>query len=143
MGQIKNIKLHIVTDIKESSINFANNQYTSRITLIITMVQQIATKDDFDAFLKANKKVAVDFTAVWCGPCRMIGPKFEAFAEHGDFKGVIAFIKVDVDENGETAEAQGISAMPTFKFYLDGEKVEVASLGSSRPPSSSPSNGRP
>ena len=35
----------------------------------------------------------------------------------------ITFIKVDVDENSETAEAQGISAMPTFKFFKDGQEA--------------------
>merc|ERR1712168_1756718 len=105
------------------SCGIINQQYTSRITLTITMVQQIKTKAEFDAFLKANKKVACDFTATWCGPCRMIGPKFEAFAAKDDFKD-IAFIKVDVDQNSDTSEAEGISAMPTFMFYLDGAKVD-------------------
>jgi len=50
----------------------------------------------------------------------MIGPKFEAMA--AEFADVL-FIKVDVDENAETAAAVGIQCMPTFMFYRDGEKV--------------------
>ena len=87
------------------------------------MVKVVNTKAEFDEIINAEgAKVAVDFTATWCGPCQMIGPKFAAKAESGDF-GDIVFIKVDVDENAETAEAVGIQAMPTFFFYHNGEKV--------------------
>ena len=80
-------------------------------------VTVVATKAEFDQCLKDNPKVAVDFTATWCGPCQMIGPKF--VAEVGNYPG-IKFIKVDVDSNSETSTAEGINAMPTFKFYHNG-----------------------
>jgi len=51
----------------------------------------------------------------------MIAPAFAAFAE--TYKDV-QFIKVDVDENDETAAACGIEAMPTFQFYKGGQKVD-------------------
>ncbi|XP_022321440.1 thioredoxin 1 [Crassostrea virginica] len=85
------------------------------------MVKQVDTKDDFDGIIKGNKLVLVDFFATWCGPCRMIAPALESWEpQYPNF----VFIKVDVDENGDTAEACGISAMPTFNFYKDGEKVD-------------------
>merc|ERR1712071_210118 len=67
------------------------------------------------------KLVAIDFTATWCGPCKRIGPQFEAMA--GEFSSVTC-IKVDVDANSETSEHCGITAMPTFHFYKDGVKVD-------------------
>lgn len=87
------------------------------------MVKEVETKAEFDAVLKDNvdKLVAVDFTATWCGPCRAIGPKFAEMEK--EFPGVI-FCKVDVDKNSETSEAEGINAMPTFKFYKGGKKVD-------------------
>merc|ERR1712189_136086 len=88
----------------------------SRITIMVT----IKTLADFESTLSDNERVAVDFTASWCGPCKMIGPKFEAMAS--DFPS-IKFIKVDVDENSETSEKCGIAAMPTFFFYANGEKI--------------------
>ena len=67
-----------------------------------------------------DKLVAIDFTATWCGPCKMIGPQFEAMQPQ--FPHVV-FAKVDVDENQEVAMQQGIRSMPTFKFYRRGRQV--------------------
>ncbi|XP_073228165.1 thioredoxin-like [Porites lutea] len=84
----------------------------------------LETKDDFDAFLKeaASTLVVVDFYADWCGPCKLIAPKITAMAV--EFSGKAYFAKVNVDENSEVAEIEGISAMPTFKLYKNGKKVD-------------------
>ena len=85
------------------------------------MVQQLKTKAEFDELLKGDKLVVVDFTATWCPPCQMIGPKFVELAEKiGD---AAVLVKVDVDENEETAQSCGINCMPTFQFYKGGVKV--------------------
>ena len=84
------------------------------------MVNLLETKDAFDAAI-ADGKVAVDFTATWCGPCKRIGPVFERLA--GENAG-IKFFKVDVDKNADAAEAEGITAMPTFKFYHGGKVIQ-------------------
>ena len=69
----------------------------------------------------ASSQLLVDFTASWCGPCKMIGPYFEELA--GKFPGVV-FVKVDVDDLDDVAAECGISAMPTFQLYSNGVKVE-------------------
>ncbi|CAH3028391.1 unnamed protein product, partial [Porites evermanni] len=81
-------------------------------------------QEDFDTFLKeaGSTLVVVDFYADWCGPCKMIAPKIKGFAT--EFSGKVYCAKVNVDENDETAESEGISAMPTFKLYKDGKKVQ-------------------
>jgi thioredoxin 1 len=86
------------------------------------MPKQVATKAEFDAILaeSGDKLVVVDFTATWCGPCQMIAPTYAKMAE--EYTGCV-FIKVDVDENEETAESYGIQAMPTFKFFKNSESV--------------------
>jgi thioredoxin 1 len=86
------------------------------------MVRQVKTLQEFKEVINGagNKLVVVDFWATWCGPCRAIAPKFEALAQ--TYTDVI-FIKVDVDENEETSQECGITAMPTFQFYKNGSKV--------------------
>eukprot|EP01025_Chloroclados_australasicus_P012681 TRINITY_DN1594_c0_g1_i1.p2 TRINITY_DN1594_c0_g1~~TRINITY_DN1594_c0_g1_i1.p2 ORF type:complete len:118 (-),score=22.84 TRINITY_DN1594_c0_g1_i1:283-636(-) len=68
-----------------------------------------------------GKPVIVDFSAVWCGPCNLIAPKYEQFSV--DYDDVV-FLKVDVDQVGEVASQCGISAMPTFQVFVNGEKVD-------------------
>ena len=55
-----------------------------------------------------------------CPPCRIIGPIFEKLSQ--EYPNA-EFVKVDVDEQKEIAEACGVSGLPTFQFYQGGEKV--------------------
>merc|ERR1712050_175718 len=81
----------------------------------------LKTKAEYDEAIKTT--CIIDFTATWCPPCKMIGPKFEALAASGDYPN-ITFKKIDVDDNKEASEAAGIACMPTFKVYKDGKEVE-------------------
>ena len=74
----------------------------------------VATFAEFGMCLAKHELVAVDFTASWCGPCKRIGP---VFAELSQSFPQIHFVKVDVDENEETAARFGVKAMPTFGFF--------------------------
>ena len=86
------------------------------------MVKEIQTKAEFDEAIKGDKLVIVDFTATWCPPCQMIKPKFHELAEANSDS--YTCVAVDVDANAETAEACGITCMPTFQFYKSGDKVD-------------------
>ena len=61
--------------------------------------------------------------ATWCGPCKQISPFYKELSESEDFANVV-FLKVDVDENPETAAKYGVSAMPTFIFIKAGEVID-------------------
>lgn len=63
--------------------------------------------------------VLVDFYAVRCGPCKMIAPRLEELATQ--YTGKVSFYKVDVDEEQDITMSQGITAMPTLKFFKDGQ----------------------
>ncbi|MGH0123853.1 UNVERIFIED_CONTAM: hypothetical protein FKN15_063403 [Acipenser sinensis] len=87
------------------------------------MVRFIESKAEFEEALKdaGSMLVIVDFTATWCGPCKMISPVFEELAQ--DHKDVV-FLKVDVDDAQDVAEMCKVSSMPTFQFFKNGQKVE-------------------
>ena len=82
-----------------------------------------ATADTFEALIRENKIVLVDFFATWCGPCRMIAPLIEQVAEEYDGKAVVA--KVDIDEEQELATQYGIESIPTVILFKDGEAINV------------------
>lgn len=86
------------------------------------MVKHVTTEAQWqDEKSAAGKLVVVDFFAQWCGPCKKIAPYIEELSK--EFPAV-SFLKVDVDELPDVAGAEGISAMPTFRFYKNGQKVD-------------------
>ena len=76
---------------------------------------------NFDTFVKKGICV-VDFWAVWCGPCKISEPIFEALAS--EFKGRVGFGKVDVDKNYELAQRFRVMSIPTMIFFKNGEQVD-------------------
>ena len=79
-----------------------------------------------DATFESETKeglVLVDFWATWCGPCRMQAPILEKLSEElSDDE--LKILKMDVDENPETARAFGIMSIPTLLFKKDGQVVK-------------------
>jgi thioredoxin 1 len=66
--------------------------------------------------------VLADFWAPWCGPCKMIAPVLEELdSEMGD---KVKIVKLDVDDNQETAAKFGVMSIPTLLVFKDGEVVD-------------------
>jgi len=83
----------------------------------------VVTDVTFDTeVLGANVPVLVDFWAVWCGPCRLIAPIVDQIA--GEYDGKIKVMKLDVDENQNTAMNFGVMGIPTLILFKDGKAVE-------------------
>lgn len=78
----------------------------------------IQSTNEYDALLKDNQSVFVDFYADWCGPCKMVGPLVEELSkEYTDIK----FVKVNVDNTPDIAQRYGIMSIPTLIAFKNGE----------------------
>lgn len=71
--------------------------------------------------LKSEKPVLVDFYADWCGPCKMMAPEMEAFAEETD---AVKVCKIDVDEAQDLAMTFGVLSIPTVILFKDGKETD-------------------
>ncbi|MFB7822087.1 thioredoxin family protein [Streptomyces hydrogenans] len=85
---------------------------------------------DFAAdVLAAGPPVLVQFTAVWCGPCRQLKPVLAALA--AEEAGRLRVVEIDVDHNPATTVRYGVLATPTLMVFQSGEPVK--SLVGARP----------
>nr|UFQ43040.1 thioredoxin-h2 [Lobularia maritima] len=75
----------------------------------------------FNEIKESNKLLVVDFSASWCGPCRMIEPAIIAMADKFND---VDFVKLDVDELPDFAKSFNVTAMPTFFFVKRGKEIE-------------------
>ena len=76
--------------------------------------------------LKSNKPVLLDFWAEWCGPCKMIGPILAELSE--EYSDKIKIVKLNVDENNNTAIQYSVRSIPTLILFKDGQ-VEAQHIG--------------
>jgi thioredoxin 1 len=80
------------------------------------------TDDNFDAeLLKSPLPVLVDFTAVWCGPCKLLSPIVEKLAD--ELAGKVRVGKLDIDNNQRVTSQYGIRGVPTVMVFKGGQRT--------------------
>jgi thioredoxin 1 len=78
---------------------------------------------EFAELLTYEGPVVVDYTASWCGPCRVIAPLIDKLAETYETRAKV--VKVDLDKNKENAKKYGIKSIPAVLIFKNGEVVET------------------
>jgi thioredoxin 1 len=87
------------------------------------MEYQFTDQNFEEEVLKSKSLVLVDFFAVWCGPCQMLGPVIEEVAK--ETEGKIKVGKLNVDEAPETAGKYNVMSVPTMILFKDGAVVKT------------------
>ena len=81
------------------------------------------TQDTFqEEVLDATRPVLVDFSAVWCGPCKMLDPIVKQLA--GEWGEKIKVVKIDADKNPDILMQYNVLGIPTLLFFKDGEVAD-------------------
>jgi thioredoxin 1 len=80
-------------------------------------------ESEFDTLLNAEEVVVVDFTATWCGPCRLISPLMDQLAE--EYKGRVKVVKVDIDNNKPIFKKFGLRSIPAVLIFKNSELIET------------------
>ena len=77
-------------------------------------------EDTLQNVVSENKKVMVQYSASWCGNCRIMKPKFKKLASEND---EITFVLVDAEKSPESRKLANVSNLPTFAAFSDGKLV--------------------
>jgi thioredoxin 1 len=95
-------------------------------------VKELKTDQEYRSVLqeaaKTNALSVFDYTASWCGPCRMISPVVDKLStEYADEN--VTFYKVDIDRETvhESVREAGVASVPTFSFYRGGKMIATFS----------------
>lgn len=72
--------------------------------------------------LQSSQPVLLDFTAVWCGPCRAIAPLLDKVSD--EQAGKLTVYKMDIDENPNVPQQFGVQSIPTLILFKEGKVVD-------------------
>ncbi len=81
----------------------------------------IMTEEEFDELIASKDVCVVDFSATWCGPCRMMAPILEDVSDK--YKGKYFFYQIDIDSAEEIAQKFEVTAVPTIIIFKNGKEV--------------------
>ncbi len=87
------------------------------------MAVELVTDNEFESKIKENNKVVVKYFADWCGSCRLFAPKYKRISNDEKYSGLI-FLDVNAEKNPEARKAAGVSSLPYFAIFENGELVD-------------------
>lgn len=76
--------------------------------------------DTLQDVINANDKVVVQYSASWCGNCRIMKPKFKKLASENE---PVAFVYIDAESAPESRKLANVSNLPTFATFVNGQLV--------------------
>jgi thioredoxin 1 len=79
-------------------------------------------KEEFEELLTSEPIVVADYTATWCGPCRLVAPLIEQLAQ--EYQDRVKVVKIDVDGNKDSAKKYEVKSIPAVLFFQQGQLVE-------------------
>lgn len=80
------------------------------------------TQAELNTLIESTELLVVDFTATWCGPCRMVAPMMERLATENCDRAKV--VKLDVDQHREAAKDLQVRSLPTVLLFKAGKEVE-------------------
>ena len=83
------------------------------------MLQELS-QDNLSEIIKENQKVVVQYSATWCGNCRIMKPKFKKLASENED---VAFVIADAEKFPDSRQFADVSNLPTFATFVDGKIV--------------------
>ncbi|MEB3252582.1 MAG: thioredoxin [Cyanobacteriota bacterium] len=83
----------------------------------------IQSETEFDSLIASEGLVVVDFTAQWCGPCKLVAPLMDRLAD--DYGDRLQVFKLDLDANKGLAKRLGIRSIPAVMLFRKGEVLET------------------
>jgi thioredoxin 1 len=83
----------------------------------------IQSETEFYSLIASEGLVVVDFTAQWCGPCKLVAPRMDRLAS--DYADRLQVFKLDLDANKGLAKRLGIRSIPAVMMFRKGELLET------------------
>ena len=84
---------------------------------------QVLAQDNLSEVIANNTKVVVQYSATWCGNCRIMKPKFKKLSNENE---ATAFVIVDAEKFPESRQLADVSNLPTFATFVEGKLVNQA-----------------
>ena len=112
----------ILYRLRQNSDSIAESDLRKEVALKFRDVKRQVSEYLPHQLIKAGTPVLVDFYAEWCGPCKMAAPIVDELAT--EYEGKVKIVKMDVDQNQQTAAKYEVMSIPTMILFKDGQVVD-------------------